>query len=220
MAKNDEGDRNDVGAATGLDLMELERKAYIQYHEDGLADLGIGLFLVMWGLSFGTTMGGIVAVVPATAMPFWIVAKKLITIPRLGMVKFSPERKAKEKGNVSMLVVLLTLTALGGGVVFMGVSGAGGIPPGVVAAFRANALLSLGATLAVVVAAVGYVTELKRMYGYAGLILASFLVEKVADVHPRVFFLIPGILILANGLLVLMRFLRENPMPEVPDVAD
>ncbi|MDP7078686.1 MAG: hypothetical protein QF415_02265 [Candidatus Undinarchaeales archaeon] len=157
-------------------------------------------------------MGGMVAILAAVGMPFWIAAKKLITIPRLGVVEYSPERKAQEKDKITMLTMLLTMTALGGGVVFMGVSGAGGIPPGIVTAFRANALLSFGFTLAIVVAAVGRVTGLKRMYGYAGLIVGSFLLQKVVDIHPRVSFLVPGVLILASGLLVLSRFLQENPI--------
>ncbi len=220
MVNDIKDDKKDTEVATELDLMELERRAYIQYHEDGIADLGIALFLLMWGLAFGSAMSGMVAIIPAIGMPLWIAAKKLITIPRLGVVEFSPERKAKEKDNMSMLTVLLTLTAFGGLVVFVGVSGIGGMPLGIVGLFRANALLSLGFTFAIVVAAVGYVTKIPRMYGYAALIVVSFLAEKVVDVHPRLLFLVPGVIILVSGTVVLYRFLRENPLPEVPDAAE
>ena len=48
----------------------------------------------------------------------------------------------------------------------------------------------------------------------------GWVAEKAVDVHPRMAFLVPGAIILINGMVVLQRFLKENPIPEALDATD
>ncbi len=93
--------------AENVDLKSLERKAYRSIFEDGLWDLFIGLIILSVGLS--TFLSSILnlselwlAVIPVlilniSAFLIFYLGKKLITIPRLGIVKFGPKRKSKQQ---------------------------------------------------------------------------------------------------------------------------
>ena len=85
----------------GLDLKQMEKKAWQTYFGDGIWDIYLGLIFVGMGLlavfersgapeilkygQFGLLLGlGIIILT---------IGKKKITIPRLGYVEFCPKRK-------------------------------------------------------------------------------------------------------------------------------
>ena len=76
-----------------FNLKELEKKAWTSTFEDGITDIGIGLLLLMSTICqiFNESSPYLypLFIVPAL---FIIVAKKYITAPGLGFVKFSKER--------------------------------------------------------------------------------------------------------------------------------
>ena len=77
-------------------LKEIERKAYMSYHQDGLLDIFAGLYVLGFGLGifvdlildFGMGMILMPAVFVSLALPLWIAAKRRITMPRIGFVNF------------------------------------------------------------------------------------------------------------------------------------
>ena len=85
------------------DLKEIERRAYMSYHQDGLLDIfaglyvlgfGLGLFMdVVWDFGMGVIIlpGGFIAV----AVSIWIAAKRRITMPRIGFVNFGTRGATK-----------------------------------------------------------------------------------------------------------------------------
>ena len=84
------------------DLKELEEQVYKATWEDGILDLVLGASLLILGILFRTDVAGLAGVfVAVLAMPAWGVGKKLITVPRLGYVKFNEERKSKERERES-----------------------------------------------------------------------------------------------------------------------
>ena len=92
-----------------IDLSNVERKTYLSFHQDGLLDILIGIFILglgisMSGLHFLLTF--IIMFVFTTSIDsFWNV-KKSVIYPRLGYVNFSPERRAKEKRKLTALATV------------------------------------------------------------------------------------------------------------------
>ena len=73
-----------------INLKEIEKKVWTSTFEDGITDIGIGLVLLV--LTFCQMFDDArfylypLFIIPAL---FIIVAKKYITVPRMGLVKFS-----------------------------------------------------------------------------------------------------------------------------------
>nr|QNO46757.1 hypothetical protein DEIDBPHB_00006 [Methanosarcinales archaeon ANME-2c ERB4] len=83
--------------AQKINLKELEKKAWASTFEDGITDIGAGLILLVSTICqiFNESSPYLypLFVVPAL---FIIVAKRYITVPRMGFVKFSRERTRKK----------------------------------------------------------------------------------------------------------------------------
>jgi hypothetical protein len=83
-----------------LNLKQIEKKAYLSYHEDGVLDLTLGsVFLlicftwVLFGLFNILTWPSLILM--AIFYPVYISAKQKITVPRFGYFKFGKERKER-----------------------------------------------------------------------------------------------------------------------------
>ena len=77
-----------------INLKELERKAFISYHQDGLVDIGLGLIMLVSVLSSTLhEMGTSDSIRQVIYIPLMLLCpliiylgKKYITTPRLGYV--------------------------------------------------------------------------------------------------------------------------------------
>ena len=92
-----------------LGLKEVEQKVFQTTFQDGLWDIYLGLLLIIFGLSplleylgFGFSENWILILSAPVVITFWA-AKKFISTPRIGSVKFAPSRKAKLK-NVQIII--------------------------------------------------------------------------------------------------------------------
>ena len=88
---------------TMLNLTDIEKKAYRSTFQDGIWDIFLGLVLLILavgallsnrGMPEGRQMT-VLIVLQAAAVAFFIAGKKCITVPRMGLVKFGPQRKGK-----------------------------------------------------------------------------------------------------------------------------
>ena len=95
-----------------LNLKELERKAWRSFFDDGLWDIYLGLLLALMGvsafmgrmeLSEVTHMGIYIGLLIIIMLLMWA-AKRFITVPRIGRVKFGAER---QKRRIKRSLVLL-----------------------------------------------------------------------------------------------------------------
>jgi len=83
-----------------VNLKEIEKKAYLSYHEDGVLDLTIGsvfsLICFTWIL-FGlfNILSWPSLILMAIFYPVYISFKQNITVPRFGYFKFGKERKKR-----------------------------------------------------------------------------------------------------------------------------
>ena len=206
-----------------IDLKELEKKAWTSTFEDGIHDIGIGLILVVATIcqifNEGSPYLYPLFIVPAL---FIIIAKKCITVPRMGVVKFNKERNRKTKMfrfiMTSLLIFLVTLTLTSGKWFHPELS--------ITQVINNNGTIIVGAIVFIIPCSVAYFLNWDRMYFYAVLYTLSFALNEITIADTGVIasgayaWLISGIMITVVGVVYLVRFLRRYPLPgkEVYDV--
>ena len=205
---------------TQIDLKELERKAFRANFQDGVWDIYLGLLLLLLGGSPALTRTSLplgwltaipVAVAVVTILAF-MGAKKFIVIPRLGLVKYGPEREKKRKS----VTLILSLSALLGVVMFFAARPAIGLAqtwelPGwaVIAGvfgIQSIVVFSLGA----------YFLDYSRAYLYGwfyALALPTTFWLMDAGIYVPVGTLLLAAVMILIGTVLFVRFLRDYPLP-------
>lgn len=214
---------------TLINLTNIEKKAYRSTFQDGLWDIFLGLILLIIAVIALLSNRGmpekrqmtVLILLQAVALAAFIAGKKRITVPRMGLVKFGPQRKAKIRKS---RMVLVGSVVAGIGVFVVAMLAMRGRSAG------RSSLLSL-LPLAWVVNAIvvfsllGYYLDCRRLYAY-GLLFAlpvpfDMAIKKFAGVNlSPVTFAVPAIIMLIVGTALLLSFLRQHPRAEkgAPDV--
>jgi hypothetical protein len=201
--------------AEKINLKEIERKAYTSYHQDGLIDISIAIIVVTFGTMMVLDMawmGGIFAVI---GISIYAAAKKTLTVPRIGFVKFASYRV---KAMQAMAIGVLSLFMLLGVVAFTQFED-GGTPSWLLFAIE-NHMLVIGISVGASFCAAGSTFRIRRMYAYALLTLAMFVTGHFLY-YPLHYYLISlGTLILLSGLVMLIRFIRRYPLSTTGSTGD
>jgi hypothetical protein len=193
-----------------IDLDEIERRAYLSYHEDGLIDivLGIGLFIAsLWAyVEMIYLMGGMIV----SLTPMYMGMKKKYTFPRIGQVTFSKERTRRSQNSMTFLVIMNVIGVLGGLVFWMAFSG--DVRPQWILLMIDNFPVVLGIAGGVIWAVVGYITDLTRFYRYSA---ATLVVIGSANFIPTPFIahmLLLSVIVLVSGYMQLRSFMNKYPL--------
>ena len=204
-----------------LNLKELERKAWRSFFDDGLWDIYLGLLLALMGVSAfmnnlelteAMHMGIYIGLLIVVMLAFWA-AKRFITVPRIGRVKFGSERK---KRRIKTSLVLFASVVFGF-ILFLLLDGVArgninrALPWDVIvpAAWALNMLLVFGL--------MGYFLEFERLY-FIGLVYAIVLpldaiLRKTTELRIVPYmFVFAGFLIIVIGTVYLTRFLHNYPV--------
>jgi hypothetical protein len=211
-----------------INLRELERKAWSSVFQDGLWDIFLGLLLLAMAISallsdvgFSESWGiAILIGLQVLAMLVLWAGKKIITVPRMGRVKFGPKRKTR----LSWVMVLLFISVLVGAGVFLVTSAMRGNRPGWLnAAFFAPAAWVVN--MIIVFSLGAYFLDFSRLYligvMYALAVPLRIVFRKLTDVDLSFMaFGAPAMVILFVGLVMFVRFLREYPLLAVEAGAD
>lgn len=194
-----------------LNMKEIERQAYMSYSEDGLVDIAVGFVIMAWGLLLLMEPTGLIALLGPLGMGIWYLGKRFITIPRIGTIEPSPKMERKLR-NLAIFLLLLGLMALAGILVSRMVD----------SAITANHSLGiLGLVLAAGVAVLAYLLNASRLYVYAVILVVAFaggeiLAGTITTFDAFAFsVIIAGGVILLSGIVVLLRFVRKYPRPEL-----
>jgi hypothetical protein len=208
-----------------ISLKELERKAWTSTFQDGLWDIFLGLLLLamaVWALlsdvGFSESLGMAIYIgLEVLAILVLLAGKKMITVPRMGRVKFGPRRKAKLNW---VRVVLFISVLVGAGVFVAGLAVRSDRPEWLNASFFLPAAWVVNA---IVVFSLGaYFLDFSRLYLigvlYALPVPLDILFRKFTDIDLSFLaFGAPAMVILIVGLVMLVRFLRDYPLlPEEP----
>jgi hypothetical protein len=210
-----------IEGSPALNLDALERKVWMRYFEDGINDLYLGMLLLLMGAglfapekdTLPTNHILLLATIGLLVCAGYFLAKRFITYPRIGMVKFGPRAKVRQK-RATVLLSLSALVGLALFVIFM-LSASGGL--GITApdilypvAWSVNCLLVFGLT--------GYFWGQNRLYLIAVLyalplpLLIGFRQILGANIG-FLAFAVPATPIVVIGAVLLIRFIRNYPLP-------
>lgn len=199
-----------------INLKEIEKKVFMSYHKDGLIDICLGFILLCFGLFILADMPYLAAIGIAIVFPVYAQLKKVITIPRLGMVKFSKDREVKEskKKNIFQLIVLGLTIAFIAFLICMWFVWRNGLSGPFFDLLKENFRIIMGIILSLIIISGALVFEMRRFYAYAGIVLLSFMTSVILSYpEPEIWcFIIPGILIMFSGAVLLTMFMSGNPV--------
>jgi hypothetical protein len=197
-------------------LKEIERNTYMSYHQDGLIDIFVGFYILLFGAGIlirtvteFSTWFIIPAIFPSIMVPIWISFKRRITIPRIGYVKFGLRSANK------LMAVFLGLAVAGLGV-FM-VFGLGGSMGeswalAIIDLIISNSMIIIGISAVLISSLFAYTMGLKRLYAYGLVTLVMFLIGHFMAIQFEYFLLTIGFAIVIYGLILLRRFLQKYPL--------
>ena len=198
---------NDTG------LKELEQKVFRSYFKDGLWDVYGALMLLGFGLTMVTNWDYLILAFTTLAVVLLLFRKRII-IPRLGQVKFSPERQTKTKRSRLIATIVLTFTMLLG-LVFFVLYSTNSMPKWLEIWMGDYFFVAFGGVLALLVAAAANIVGVWRYYIYAALTFIAFILANILRSNDMegIPILATGVIILISGVVILTRFLRKYPLP-------
>ena len=199
--------------ANNIDLKDLERKAFSSYFHDGMWDLYGGLILLGFGLSVITEQMFVMIICVILAMVPLLIRKQIV-IPRLGAVRFSPQRQAKTR-RAKVIAVTIGCVTLLLGVVMAGLFSSNVMPSWFDIWISDYFLIFFGGMIAVIVAIGAFIVGVKRFYIYSLLTFAAFYLANFlrGDDMEGIPIATAGGLVLLSGIGILTRFLTTNPLP-------
>ena len=205
---------------TEISLKETERKVFRSAYQDGLVDIFIGCFLLMFAIApfLSRYLGDFWSSV--IFLPFWgavylVLAwiRKNVVQPRIGTVKYGSWRvRRMVRFNALMVFVLLIAFLLGilSAVRF-------DLVPGWVHTARFSMIFLIGFSLA------AYFLEFTRLYVYGVMIALAPIIGEFLWVYRGVphhgfpvTFGLTAVLIIMTGVYLLVRLIREHPINDYP----
>ncbi len=188
-----------------IDLQEIEKKAWTSYFQDGMWDMFFGMMMLV-GAIRTYTGNPYTTLLIFVAVGGMVAGKKLITTPRLGRVKFGPERQKKRTELILGLVISVFVTSTVLMVLF----------PDFSVLVRSVLMFIL---ITFIFSMVAYYMEFKRLYIYGILIAATFGAGELLDQPlPAIAYAIPGTIMMAIGMGLFIRFLRKYPSLKTKEV--
>lgn len=196
-----------------VNLKECEQEAYMYYHQDGLADIFIGLGILSFGLGMFIDQAWLFTLIPAIFLPLWQAAKKSITAPRMNNVEFPSAQYASVKKAIGFLVGMLALAMVAGIAVFWGQS-TGNMPLWLLTWLtwlREYFMLAFGLFGAFLMSVSALLSGFNRLYAYAVLTVAVFAGGYLLNASLPLSVVLMGVMIFLSGLGLLIQFLRKYP---------
>ena len=206
-----------------LDLKAMERKAFRSVHQDGLWDIYLGGLLLVLSLFFAIPESGegeltymaLALLGVAVVFAFFQLGKKYITAPRVGQVKFGPERQ-KRKMTLAWIMGAFVLVTLGINLfslyVWNAADSANPVELNLAPSLERTIVAAISALIAgLSTVVISYFKEFTRGYYIALLMALGFFFTLWLD--STVPMIAAGALILLPGLIIFIIFLRQHPLP-------
>jgi len=197
-------------------LREIEKKTYMSYNQDGLLDIFVGVYILLFGIGIllltmtdFSTWFVIPAIFPAIMIPIWISAKKRITMPRIGYVKF----RSGGANRLMAIFIGLMVAGLGTFAIFT-FSASEDWALTLMDLIVSNSMIIIGVGAAIISSLFAYTMGLKRLYGYGLLTFVLFITGYFVAIPFEYFLVTIGFVIVISGFVLLMRFIRKYPLPQ------
>ena len=193
-----------------FDTKEIERKAYFNYHKDGILDIYLGISIAAFTVSLISPTYSLVWMIALLPI-FYRDSKRRYTFPRLGYVKFS---EGTSKRSHSLAMALTSLSVVVGLFVFFI-----GFPDNYnwMAPLIENWKLAAAGILFITLSLFGYVSKINRLYYYA--VLSGVILGAGAVIPVQGFIILPALggLITLSGVYHLYLFTQEYPLESRPE---
>ena len=196
-----------------MSLQEIKRQVYLYYSEDGLADISLGLVVLGFGLLLLMDLPAFVGALGLIPILIWYLGKGSLVVPRVGSIQPGPALKKRFLG----FFINLCFVGIGVFILFLLGRGSG-------ESFFSRYSLSLfGFVLALGISSLGFLMNAVRFYYYGILVFAAmavgeYLKSSITAVDPFLVGVISaGSIILAAGLILLIRFLSKFPVISLED---
>jgi hypothetical protein len=207
----------------GPNLKEIERRTYMSYHQDGLLDICIGVYVLGFGLAifmreiwdFDSAMLPLI-LFGTIIVPIWIAAKRKITMPRIGYVNFG--KKGRNKIIILALGLMAAVWCAFFAIIFLCSPRFGN--PLWRDLISQSVLLIIGVGSLAVFILFGYALGLKRLYGYGLLALIAFAFRHFLGILLAYTLLALGTMVMVTGFALLIGFLRKYPLEGDKAVAE
>lgn len=200
--------------AQNVSFSEHQQQAYMRYHQDGLADLLIGLGILLFGAfmvaDWDLPLASFWVVI---WLPLWLSAKRSITARRIQNVEVSTQESAGMMKAGAFIVGMLMLAAAAGLIVLWGQT-TGNIPTSFFLAMREYLMVVLGVFGALVCAIAAWLSGLNRLYGYALVTAVAFAGGYLLNAPIALAVAVVGGIVMLWGLGMLVRFLRKYPLQQ------
>ena len=194
------------------DLKQVERESFLIYFNDGILELVVGIIMVGIYGCLQYDIPPLIGVWAAVGLPLWALMKRLITAQRVGIVNFKGESERRHRRSKQLFRLGLGAFMITGLLVFLLLKK---LSLDFHATFQAlpMAPFYLIGIMGLVILAWNF-----RMNRYWYLALLVFLVASISPLlnsDGLLGFLLLGIVFMAIGLNLLVKFLRTYPKPKL-----
>lgn len=191
-------------------LEGLERRAYRSSYSDGIIDIFVGMSLLVIGATWiwAEGYGLFASILPAVLVPSLLRWRKRVVATRGGYVRWGKRRRRSERRTLWGAVTAGVVVFLLGIAAYFVADGSGGSRD-VLADFGPGLLAFILALLSFVI---GMGIEHGRFFGYAAVLVAGGVVAVIVDSDPGWPIIGAGVVVSIVGLVMLVRYLRDNPV--------
>jgi hypothetical protein len=199
-----------------IDVGRIERKAYLAFYKDGLTELLIGVIIATFGLFslFRTFL--VVAIFPL-ALLLYFAGKRKITYPRSGYVEFSLHPRTALK--IALVFIGFFFWSLDFILIIWNVYPAS-VPASWLPVLDEYFVVVDGVAFAAFFVALALIMGIRRIYGYASLVLILFAIFGFSQIIPSLDILqrlgiihtALGSTISVCGIFLLASFVRRYPI--------
>jgi MFS family permease len=212
-----------------LSLKEAERKAFrLSTSQDGLYDIFIGAYIALlstapWLDENGLSSPWNVILIYILGLMIFlgvILLKKFVVAPRIGQVRFSPERKKRLRRLAIGMAAIFLLTLVMFGMTVSAIYFREPIFDGSIEWALPLDLVHTAAGIFIftIFCLIGYVNDNARYYLYGFLFGLGYVISTVLqDITGDPFYwpwMLAGLVAVVIGLVLFVRFLREYPLPQ------
>ncbi|MBU1940773.1 MAG: hypothetical protein KKC68_03270 [Candidatus Thermoplasmatota archaeon] len=201
-----------------INLKTLEKKAYHINFQDGIYDIMFGILLISFAVApiLREIIGlGYIFFMIVPAPLFYMLAKKYISLPRIGIAKYGGHRKKKHRAMliISLItfpisIILLTLTYLGPFQIDVSTALGGYAVP-----------ISAGLFAIFICGLTAYLIDFSHIFYYGlivglGIMITEYLNTIIEPpINNVLTFSLPGFIIILLGLYTLSQFIKKYPIP-------
>ena len=189
-------------------LQKLQRSIYLEYQQDGILDIIIGINVIGFSLFMATE---IFHFLMFSWLPFFLYMplKKWITQPRFGYVQFTTQRVTTMRSVFTLVMGVIVLLVF---LAFIAIPSTGNLPPESRAWLQKYHMAILGGLAGLVALGAAVFLGLRRFYLYALMAVAFPTLGALIGLETFLPVLISGAVLLGTGLLLMWSFLRKYPL--------